>query len=113
MMSTPMLMLACRDRMPMKKITQLMKPFAEMAFRFFIGMSVLPHFWQINDVDKDLSVGVFIIAAFSQFLTTRLRGMTKRNFPAGKHEYSGMALERASKHLGAFNTQIYPAILNG
>ena len=39
--------------------------------------------------------------------------MAKRNFPAGKHEYSGMALEGTSKNLSALNAQIYPAILNG
>lgn len=39
--------------------------------------------------------------------------IAKRNFPARKHEHSGMTLEGTSKNLGALNAQIYPSVLNG
>jgi hypothetical protein len=39
--------------------------------------------------------------------------MVKRNLPAGKNEYGGMALEGTSKNLSALDAQIYPAVLNG
>lgn len=39
--------------------------------------------------------------------------MTEWNFPAGKHEYRGMAFEGTGKNLSALNAQIYPAVLNG
>ena len=43
-MSSPMLMLNCKQIMPTKKITQLIKPLAEIAFRFLVGTSAPPHF---------------------------------------------------------------------
>ena len=60
-----------------------------------------------------LSVVGQVRAPAMRGMTGMLCGTFKWNLPAGKYKYGRMAVEGASKHFCALDTEVYTAVLNG